>query len=100
MARSLNFEEDQVARNGRQADPQPLAKKAKTAHFDSDDEAEQAAANAKLGNRRSGATGGHAQKLARKAEADRLLEGRRRLPVYEGECLRSETCAVEPCRLL
>lgn len=94
MARSLSFEAEPASpvRRQRQGSPLPLAhkaKRAKTAHFDSDDEAEaKARASSSAVKGVNGKIAGKvppALKLARKQEADRLLEGRKRLPVYEGE---------------
>lgn len=94
MPRSLSFlEDDTPTRKGRQADPEPLQKsKKRTAHFDSDDEAEQKAS--KGVNGRAGLKNTHALKQARRAEADRLLPGREKLPVYEGEQSRLQERAV------
>lgn len=94
MPRSFTFDAGPAspARRQRQGSPLPLAqkpKRAKTAHFDSDDEAEaKARASSSAVKGVNGNITGKispALKLARKQEADRLLEGRKRLPVYEGE---------------
>jgi hypothetical protein len=94
MPRNLSFEAGPAspARRQRQGSPPALqqkAKRAKTAHFDSDDEAEaKAKASSSAVKGVNGKITGKispALKLARKQEADRLLEGRKRLPVYEGE---------------
>ncbi|ORY76229.1 P-loop containing nucleoside triphosphate hydrolase protein [Leucosporidium creatinivorum] len=92
MPRSLSFDAGSASpgRRQRQGSPAPLAqriKRAKTAHFDSDDEAEaKARASSSVVKGANGKVTGKvtpAVKLARKQEAERLLEGRKRLPVYE-----------------
>lgn len=90
------------ARRQRQGSPPALeqkVKRAKTAHFDSDDEAEaKARASSSAARGVNGKIPGKvspALKLARKQEAERLLEGRKRLPVYEGELQRGSGRAVE-----